>query len=76
MRTNTYYYEADISLIESTILGETREKETFLEKSLPLLRLMNANTRSKPKIIFLDGVENCKKTYLELLESDGGFLEF
>jgi hypothetical protein len=76
IRSKTHYYEADITLLESLLKAETREKEAFLTSVVPLLREMNANTRSKPKITFFDGVENCKKAYLELLDAKEIFYEF
>lgn len=76
IRSNTHYYEADISLLESLLVRERDETESFLTGVMPLLREMNANTRSKPKIVFFDGRENCQKAYLELLESDSIFYEF
>jgi hypothetical protein len=52
------------------------EKQKFLQETIPMLTLMNQNVKSKPKIVFFDGEENCKKAYLELLESEGVFYEF
>ena len=76
MRVNTHYYEADLSLIETILLREREEKDQFIETVLPLLRAKNANTHAKPKILFFDGIENCRKAYSELLDIDGTFYEF
>lgn len=76
IRSHTHYYEADISLLESLLYLEKKEKEDFLLGTIPLLRTMNQNVRSKPKIIFLDGEDQCKKAYLWLLEVKGIFYEF
>jgi hypothetical protein len=47
-----------------------------LEETLPTLQEMNKNIQSKPKIIFLDGEENCKNAYIELLDTKDIFYEF
>jgi DNA-binding IclR family transcriptional regulator len=54
IRSNTHYYEADIALLESLIERDRSEKADFLSDTLPLLREMNKNTHSKPKITFFD----------------------
>lgn len=76
MRANTHYYEADIGLLESLILRDQEEKNTFMREMIPLLREKNANTHMKPKIVFLDGIEQCRNAYLELLTVKGIFFEF
>lgn len=76
IRGNAHYYEADISLLESVLEHEILEKQSFLQEVLPLLREKNRNVISKPKIHLLDGVENCRQAYLELLKSDSIFYEF
>lgn len=52
------------------------EKKHFLEQTLPELREKNRNTRSAPKILFIEGRENCKKAYLEILKTKDVFYEF
>lgn len=76
IKSNTHYYEADIWLLESLLLRERTEKDDFLLSAIPLLRSMNQNIRTKPKIMFFDGEENCKKAYLEILEEEEIFYEF
>lgn len=76
MRANTNYYEADIKLLVSQIEHDKSEKEKFLQEIIPTLVLMNQNVKSKPKIIFFDGEENCKNAYLELLNIKDIFYEF
>lgn len=76
MRMNTHYYEADIGLLESLLLRDQEEKSAFMREMIPLLREKNANTHMKPKIIFLDGREQCRNAYLELLAVKGIFFEF
>ncbi len=75
-RSKTYYYEADISLLESLLKKDIDEKEHFLSHTLPELREMNKNVLSKPKMIFFDGIENCKKAYLDVLKGWKEFYEF
>lgn len=76
MRANTHYYEADINLLESILQREQQEKDSFIEQILPVLREKNANTHMKPKIVFFDGIEQCRNAYLELLTVQEVFLEF
>ena len=76
IRGNTHYYEADISLLESLLEKEILEKRSFLQEVVPILQEKNRNVISKPKIHFLDGVENCRQAYLELLKSEQVFYEF
>lgn len=76
IRSNTHYYEADISLLESLLIKEQQNSTDFITSVIPVLKEMNKNIQSKPKIVFFDGIENCKKAYLELLETDGIFYEF
>ena len=76
IRSNTHYYEADINLLESQIENDMTEKSKFLHEVIPILTLMNQNVKVKPKIIFFDGEENCRKAYLELLEVKDIFYEF
>ncbi len=74
-RGKTGYFEADISSLKQAVLWELSSKEKALEKLIPILEEKNKNIISKPKINFIDGVENCKKEYLELLTVEK-FYEF
>ena len=76
IRGNTHYYEADIWLLESILEKEILEKRSFLQEMVPILQEKQRNIIAKPKIHFLDGVENCKQAYLELLKSEQVFYEF
>jgi sugar-specific transcriptional regulator TrmB len=75
-RAKTGYYEADIDLLEKSILTELSEKQEALKEILPTLREKNKNTISRPKITFIDGIEGCKLAYAQLLKVKGEFLEF
>ena len=75
-RWKTWYYEADIKNLKEYILDDVQGKQQALEYILPTLQEKNKNTISKPKIFFLDGLESCKKAYLELLKVEKVFLEF
>jgi sugar-specific transcriptional regulator TrmB len=75
-QSKTGYYEADINLLEESVLTELSEKQTVLQEILPTLREKNKNTISRPKITFIDGIEGCKHAYLELLKIKNEFLEF
>lgn len=74
-RGKTGYFEADISNLKQTILWEVENKKKTLEWLIPILEEKNKNVISKPKIQFIDGIENCKKEYLELLAVEK-FYEF
>ena len=76
MRTNTHYYEANLLILENILKEENEKRQNFINEVLPNLREMNQNVKTKPKIVFLDGEENCKTAYLELLEVQDKFYEF
>jgi hypothetical protein len=74
-RWKTGYYEADIFSFEKNLLQELENKKSILEKIIPELKEKNKNTFDRPKIIFIDWLENCKKAYLELLNAKNIFYE-
>ncbi len=76
MRVKTFYYEANISLLEKNIEEDILDKTKFLTNNIEHLREMNKNVHSKPKIIFFDGLDSCRKAYLELLHVEEIFYEF
>jgi hypothetical protein len=47
---------------------EISQKKDFIENIIPKLNEKNKNVKTKPKIKFFDGVDNCKKAYLDLLK--------
>jgi len=67
---NTWYFEADISKLEEYIINDIAEKKDIKEYLIPILKEKNKNVISRPKISFIDWVENCKKEYLRLLNTD------
>ena len=67
-RWKTGYYEVDINSFEKNILEEIKNKKNILENIIPELKEKNKNTFDRPKIVFIDWLENCKKAYLEILE--------
>ena len=68
-RWKTGYYEADILNLEKIILEEIKNKKNILENIIPELKEKNKNTFDRPKIIFIDWLENCKKAYLDILKT-------
>ena len=74
-RWKTGYYEVDIPNLEKLILEEINNKKNILEKIIPELKEKTINTISRPKIIFIDWLENCKKEYLEILKTKDRYLE-
>lgn len=75
-KQKTWFYEADIDDLENVYKQEMQKKEEALGKIIPILKEKNKNIFSKPKIIFIDWVENCKKAYLDLLKIKWWFIEF
>jgi hypothetical protein len=43
-------------------------KKDFIENIIPKLNEKSKNVKTKPKIKFFDGIETCKKAYLEILK--------
>lgn len=72
----TWFFEVDLISFEKNILEDIIEKQSILKEILPILREKNKNIISKPKITFIDWVENCKKQYLEILKIKWTFYEF
>lgn len=75
-KLNTWYYEADISELENILKNQILEKQNIILKLIPNLKEKNKNIKSKPKIIFIDWIENCKKAYLDILKTKKVFYEF
>ena len=75
-RWNTGYFEANIEELKKLINNEIKEKENILNKIMPILLEKNKNAFSRPKIEFIDWLENCKKAYLKLLDIKWKFYEF
>ncbi len=75
-RWKTGYYEADIDIFKKLIDNDILEKRNILDDIIPLLREKNKNVISRPKITFIDGLDNCKKAYSELLKIKWDFYEF
>ena len=74
-RWKTGYYEVDISSFEKNLLDDLDNKKNILEDIIPKLKEKNKNTFERPKIIFIDWLENCKKAYLNLLNAKNIFYE-
>ncbi len=66
-RWKTWYYEIDVGMFEETFTQELSNKQQALQKILPILKEKNKNSISKPKILFIDWVDQCKKYYQQLL---------
>ncbi len=67
-RWNTGYYETDIVNLEKIILNEIKNKKNILELIIPELKEKTKNKFDRPKIIFIDWLENCKKEYLKIID--------
>ncbi len=75
-RWKTGYYEVDIEAFKKLINSEILEKQNILREIIPILEEKNKNIISRPKITFIDWLDNCKKAYLELLKIKWSFYEF
>jgi len=62
--------------LRNLFFSEVQKKQSTLTQLLPILKEKNKNVISKPKITFIDGIENCKNAYLEILKVQDKFLEF
>ena len=72
----TQFFYADIKDLSKSIKQAQKIQNDALEELLPLLNEFKSPFTSKPKLNFYQGVENCKKAYLQILETQGEFLEF
>ncbi len=70
-RGKTGFYEIDIQWFQDKITEDISLKEEALGQLIPVLKEKSKDNISKPRIIFIDGVENCKKYYQELLLLSG-----
>lgn len=75
-RQNVWYYEIDIWEFESIFTKQIENKQKTLADLIPRLKESNKNVKSKPKIIFIDWIENCKNAYLDILNTKWSFYEF
>jgi len=75
-RGRVQYFHADPKLLQQQKQKELETTQSKLSDLLPLLEEIKNPYSTPPKIVFREGVENCKKAYLEILESDTEVLEF
>jgi HTH-type transcriptional regulator, sugar sensing transcriptional regulator len=59
-----------------TLVEKKHEELEMLEEKIPELRLLLATAKSKPKIIFYEGIEGIKKLYMDNLRERQPILEF
>lgn len=67
-RWKTWYYEAEINNLEENILKEIEEKSKVISEILPYLKEKWKSIISKPKITFIDWLDSCINSYLEILK--------
>ncbi len=72
----TQYFEAHPTDLAKHKLAELEEQKQSLDRVLPLLEEFKTPYSSQPKVTFYEGIENCKKAYSLLLESQSTILEF
>jgi len=65
---NTGYYEADIIMLEDSIRAESESRLSALWEILPWLKEKNKEVMSRPKMIFFDGRDMCRKAYSDILD--------
>lgn len=64
---NTGYFEADVTMLEEVVEHESQQKMQALSAAIPLLKEKNKQVMSRPKMIFFDGRDMCRKAYSDIL---------
>ncbi len=72
----TYLFYADPKNLQKSKNHEISEITQNLDKVIPLLQKFKTPFSSRPKLEFFEGIEGCKKLYLQLLESKTEIWEF
>lgn len=75
-RGRTQFFHADPEFLSRAKEKEMTTQKKALEKAIPLLQEFKSPFSSQPKVTFFEGLENCKKAYLMLLESKTEIIEF
>lgn len=73
-KTQIYYAEPEF--LEKAVNQDISNKKQALEKAMPLLKEFKSPFTQKPQLSFFEGVQGCKKAYLQLLDSKTEILEF
>jgi len=72
----TQFFYAEVNDLIKVINQTVKDQQDALEQVVPLLKEFKSPFTARPKVSFYQGVENCKKAYLNLLESKTEILEF
>lgn len=72
----TQYFYADPKFLKQAKKEELSSQEQELEKLVPLLEEFKSPYSSPPKIQIFEGLDNCRKSYSQLLESTTDIYEF
>ena len=72
----TQFFYAEVEDLSKAIKQSQKSQNDALSELIPLLKEFKSPFTSKPKVSFYQGIENCKKSYLQILETQEEFLEF
>ena len=72
----TQYFYAEVEDLSNAIKQSQKSQNDALSELIPLLKEFKSPFTSKPKVSFYQGIENCKKAYLKILDTKEEFLEF
>ena len=72
----TQFFYAEPNFLKQAKEQEISKQKSELENLLPILEEFKSPYSSPPKIQISEGLENCKKAYLQLLESKTEIYEF
>lgn len=72
----TQYFEAKPEDLKKHKQRDIEEQSASLSSVIPLLEEFKTPYSSEPKVTFFEGIENCKKAYNSILESQTNVLEF
>lgn len=72
----TQYFEAKPEDLRKHKQQDLEEQSNSLNSVIPLLEEFKTPYSSEPKVTFYEGIENCKKAYNLILESNTTVLEF
>lgn len=75
-RGRTQHFHADPSYLKQAKKDELKKQEKGLEHAIPLLEEFKTPFSSPPKLQFFEGLENCRKAYMMITESETDVYEF
>lgn len=76
LRGRVQYYSTTVAMLRKRIDTEQKKQHDALTQVVPLLSEIQSPFSSLPKVTFFQGIEACKRAYMDLLESKTEILEF